>query len=745
MAQILVMKQMDIERQTEHEVTNILWSPKMDILALSFSTGSVSLYRLAWQRVWCATPSEEGSLCNALAWRPDGKLLASGDNRGYLTIRHIENPSAIHREKLDGGVVSLAWLECPHSKESSGGSDYVGLADEKEWDFLAKLPSLSKTYSYVGAGQQEELEDCRKLESSEMSVLLAGTENGTVYVLINGYLLCMKISIGELLGGVTNLGGWIESLTIAQDMKTISILVGSREASEGRLLVVRCPILATCHSELSVLAEKFCLVHGLLQYTGETIKQITEAWETILLEMDTKLASYAENNPPGTVAADFLELLMFGVTSPQLQIFLSKEMTEKSLKKLGHSIELSYSNIQRLVLKYLGAVSQSLNFHLGELVGLARAGRRFSVLGVTEDLVEKALYRAQAFWSKGVELQQVIDESMKNFKAFFRWLYVEILRLNDETVSEDLSKVSQQDITFIAEFLKRFQPVETEGDVSHVYLEKVGQYLSEEDLVQPPDNKANPWHKLLESCPELAEVPFIIPVNSKTSLVTEHLLLSEAVTKIFSSMGADLTNQTQLITSQPVSTLHDSKTSRQITDQNLIHGVITTNTPGKLLCWKTDSSYSNPCTSLLWLISDKKVIDSSFYTKDLLTFLLEDESSNQTLIQVPLSSLALYFKQQNLTMPSVSFGCMTSASSENLTLLPSVSLNELSGLRSRCMDSLSAVQIAVSGPRKVCAFLFRNKKRLRIYDMEGEEEEDDETLESSGFSASGEFNSSQLC
>ena len=61
------------------------------------------------------------------------------------------------------------------------------------------------------------------------------------------------------------------------------------------------------------------------------------------------------------------------------------------------------------------------------------------------------------------------------------------------------------------------------------------------------------------------------------------------------------------------------------------------------------------------------------------------------------------------------------------------------------MDSLSARQLAVSGPRKVSVFLFRNKKRLRIYDMEGEEEEEDETLESSGFSASGEFTSSQIC
>ena len=45
---------------------------------------------------------------------------------------------------------------------------------------------------------------------------------------------------------------------------------------------------------------------------------------------------------------------------------------------------------------------------------------RFSVLSVTDTAVKEALYAARSFWAKGVELQQVIDESMKNFKAFFR-------------------------------------------------------------------------------------------------------------------------------------------------------------------------------------------------------------------------------------------------------------------------------------------------------------------------------------
>ena len=55
----------------------------------------------------------------------------------------------------------------------------------------------------------------------------------------------------------------------------------------------------------------------------------------------------------------------------------------------------------------------------------------------------------------------------------------------------------------------------------------------------------------------------------------------------------------------------------------------------------------------------------------------------------------------------------------------------------RELEGLNADEFSVSGPRKLAAFLFKNKKRVRIYDMEIEEEDDDEgdTLGNSGFSS----------
>ena len=55
---------------------------------------------------------------------------------------------------------------------------------------------------------------------------------------------------------------------------------------------------------------------------NDTLKQIQEAWESVLLEMDSKLESYAQKLPEDGMAADFLELLMFGVPSPELESFL---------------------------------------------------------------------------------------------------------------------------------------------------------------------------------------------------------------------------------------------------------------------------------------------------------------------------------------------------------------------------------------------------------------------------------------
>lgn len=63
---------------------------------------------------------------------------------------------------------------------------------------------------------------------------------------------------------------------------------------------------------------------------------------------------------------------------------------------------------------------------------------------------------AGAFLIKSLELQQVIEQSNRDFKIFWGWLYGVIVRLMDETVPEDVAAVTQQDTIYLAEFLNTF-------------------------------------------------------------------------------------------------------------------------------------------------------------------------------------------------------------------------------------------------------------------------------------------------
>eukprot|EP00088_Acartia_fossae_P005713 TRINITY_DN12579_c0_g1_i1.p1 TRINITY_DN12579_c0_g1~~TRINITY_DN12579_c0_g1_i1.p1 ORF type:complete len:326 (+),score=63.13 TRINITY_DN12579_c0_g1_i1:1-978(+) len=320
-----------------------------------------------------------------------------------------------------------------------------------------------------------------------------------------------------------------------------------------------------------------------------------------------------------------------------------------------------------------------------------------------------------------------------------------MVRKDGGDIPDELKRTSQQDVMFIADFIQRFnvpQPTSKNGGVSHVYLEKVGQYLAEDDLTQPPDNRNNLWNQLLEKHPELLDVPFILPVNTKTSAVKEFNLLSDAVDKIFSGMNLDVTNQSELqmnlelsARSCPPESIDEAEDkikpglkAAQLSEPDFLQGGVSWES-GRILYWEVDTRTGRNCRGA-WLTANPNtvIVDFSFYTKETLSVLLESGSQQQILVQVPIpefsSSLVQIPINSSIIPPN----------------LPENSIIEVGGRAScRELENIRACQFAVSGPRKVSVLLFTNRKRQRIYDMEVEEEEDeDEAFNSSVLSGSTE-------
>lgn len=100
---------------------------------------------------------------------------------------------------------------------------------------------------------------------------------------------------------------------------------------------------------------------------------------------------------------------MFGTPSSDMSEFLLVGLTEKGLKKLNHSVELGYINIQGLVLKHLQAVGQSFSFHFESLCGLSRCPIFSDKIGLSESDVMTAFTATGSFLIKVLNFIKLIN------------------------------------------------------------------------------------------------------------------------------------------------------------------------------------------------------------------------------------------------------------------------------------------------------------------------------------------------
>ena len=281
-----------------------------------------------------------------MAWRPDGKVLAVGYSDGKIELYDVEsNIPVLTNQSNDGEISFMRWSTCEKSSAVFFSGKNSDLTDKNtsngDWDFLVQFPSLSKAFSY-NPSNQDDFQNCRKLSVENFpSVLICGTSKGHVSLYMSGYMSIGQINIGSLYS--------LKSCKIKDvilspiSMSTLSVMVSevdeNNEEIKVHLSFTNFPLLASCFTELCTLSETQSVLIGTLDYMADTLKQISEGWESILLEMDNKLHTYAKQMPDHHgMAADFLELLMLGTPSPELENFLLQELGEKGLKKLGECI-----------------------------------------------------------------------------------------------------------------------------------------------------------------------------------------------------------------------------------------------------------------------------------------------------------------------------------------------------------------------------------------------------------------------
>ncbi|GAB1604964.1 anaphase-promoting complex subunit 4-like [Argonauta hians] len=761
------------DRHVSVEVTSMLWSPKMDLIALANLQGEVVLHRLSWQKVWTIPAPADNVTVGSMAWRPDGRILAVGYTHGKVCLCHIENADVLHELTIPEEVTSMSWV----SQVFPEGTSWSPCAypEDTSDHYLPKLEPLNK--------REENVEDAKKVKNQkELNLLVIGSSAGNVYMFAYGIFPCGSIILTH--PSIEDKKSRVTSAMISQDLYTLWLILEVSEEDSSNcdyyLASMDTTLLASRHQELRLLALKYAELSSLLEYLNSTIQQMTEAWEDILMEMDDKLLKFAEDKkqcggtrPAVSVSTDLLEMLLMGRASTELRLFLLHELTEKGLKKLGLSIESSYLSIQKLVVR-LQNVGVSLMNHLRDLYGMSMWYDRFGVVGLTSKTLDEAVMASGTFVMKASELHQVIDRSIKSLKAFFRWLYVVMLRLAGElSPTQELSKMTQHDFNFVAEFIRdNFDQLslnEEDSKKPGFKLEKVGQYLRKEDLQFPPDNSNNPWVKFSQSHPLVSSSTLLYSVKPNNSLVQVQQILEEkietALTKPTNVIGREchsscliklfsmpknnkkddkeyicrfsqfsMNNGSQMYTvftagPLPYETLYIIRTldSNEQPKESFEIAAVCVGSIGTEEAEDEDegigkdrSFYTHTSSSSSSSGPRYKMLDVSYYDEKTISLLLQDESKgNALLTQLPVARIVDSFFTK---VPH-------NAKQLNLSELTCYNVGDhIDSSTCRVLDNMKARNFAVSGSRRVAAVLFSSRRRCRVFLLDAEDDEDDDTM-----------------
>ncbi|KAB0801756.1 hypothetical protein PPYR_03942 [Photinus pyralis] len=726
-----VIKQVE-ERSVANEIDMLLWSDRMDLVAIANSKGEVALHRLSWARVWClAPPYDYGTVVTDMAWRPDGRILAVAyySSHSHIYLINVENKNILHKvvsahaEK----VTCISWAQEKSDLKQNEDEDpitYTKYPDHSSKYVLelSPLSSLSPTMTNL---QDENTHSNLFHEQKDLNLLLVGTDEGHLRMSIFGQFVCADLHLSDYLGQKCS----VMSAHLSNDLSTLHVTVKCE--SSVKIVILKSDLLKIHSKEIFAIAIKDAHLNNLVSYLSNIIVLIKESWETSLLEMDHKLSYYASLVPDGVLSAEFLDLLMFGITSSRMQKFLLQDLTEKGLKKFGQVIEMCYANIQKLLLKHVTKAGQNITFHLSELRGMARLEHNFKEVGLSENAITEAVGANGSFLIKGGEMHQIINHFMINYKAFFRWIYSEIIHLMDEKVVPEMPKNTQQDVTHIMEFVLNFDHIMPYGRLNvgkkNFTVEKLGQYLNDYPLRIPPETDENIWEQFLKRNECFNDDPHLIKHFPNYSLIMQFKQLVASIENIFSAPKSLLANHfsvshiincLSIEDSKPLylSEINNHSDSTYITflnktslladglyflelfnGSNKVHGVY--------FYFKHSDNYHN-----------YPVLDIKFYSQSILSVLLQDTNLNKNGI---LCQLNVSFLKEKL----VEIDLSQDVCNQNL---PKYNAFELGTPLQKIVDGMPCSYFAVSGCRRVSIVLSENRKRVRLYEMEAEEDDDED-------------------
>ncbi|XP_017871547.1 PREDICTED: anaphase-promoting complex subunit 4 isoform X2 [Drosophila arizonae] len=764
-------------------VERMEWNNKMDLIAYGTEKGEVVIQRLNWQKiVTFPTPGEDVRV-RSLSWQMDETLLAVGYSNGKVALLDAESETIISGLIYEDDIKKVYFSKAINCKE--GLDSYTCNAKDKHKRYLPKLPPLTNIDPCLKTLDQ------KSFPKGSPCFLVVIMRSGKVHLLLLGALQAGSIDLTQHVLNPDQFD--VYDVRLNGDFNAIYALL--RDGQQLKLLHFHNQVLQDSISPMLELASHCAHILETKNYINDTQQCLTEAWETVQLEMDNKLTKYANSQAYGMISAHFLELLVFGYATLEVEEFLT--LTEKGFKKIANSVDLSLNNLQGLVFKQLNGAAINMFYFLNTIAGFGRMTHFFEAL-ISPDVASEAMRACGSFLLKVHELQRTIDTLVYDMKLFHSWVIFTILRLSHQEIPDDMVFTGKENLA-LAEFFCSMEPeipepcedvdisidksattsttaaaatAATEEELpsddnpapsattrSKFNLERVGQYLENAYLTQPhPVDPAEIWPRLLAENECLAQCNLLVPHDKRLSLIQQRDKMFNAIDAVFHKPTESISASFKLSSTVICGDLqHMHAESAAEPDQQsnsdfvncsyYVHEATRCDmlalTIGRQEAMVLEFSRGEDCLMRCIRVQLQPgpftaQLQEDYYNLRFVDLQFYNESSLSMLAQTSTTATSArphsYFLQFSL-----------SAARNHCTqhqLTPLIKLDEATVTHSvhdipdaaafKALDGVCEM-LAVSGSRKVATVLSDRRRKMTIFEMEIEEEEDDTEMSQTSF------------
>lgn len=311
----------------------------------------------------------------------------------------------------------------------------------------------------------------------------------------------------------------------------------------------------------------------------------------------------------------------------------------------------------------------------------------------------------------------------------------------DESVPEDNDTITQQEINYLAEFLNNFDkgPGSITSNDRRFNMERIGQYLDDKNLVIPVEiDVKQHWSNLLNQNQCLRDCNLIYPHHKHLSLVQQNKMLKNSINEVFKKPEQIIGDNFRIkqivkcIDFNGKSIKPDSifVTQTNLNDEDVgIFAIM--ESPLEIIIvefhknsiiksLKLQFQRQNYFENKFSAYGDLTFRHIQFYSQNVLSILMDSNLNGRRsscFVQFTISQV------RNLAIESQKSGNEKHEINKINRMINMYDVLDPSCIRH--IENLDAHFISVSGNRKVSSILSENLRRIRFYEMETEEEDED--------------------